>query len=123
MTRSVDPFREKWLGRTLEMPSREFRFEYIRDVVFEDGEIENRREGAYDSGTGYSPVTVVFRAKDDGKFYEFGYQHNSEHGIYDCFENFNDDTVVTLQEVEKVEITTTKWLAVPDARVDLTRSG
>jgi len=101
------------------MPSRNFRFEYINEVVFEQGAVEEQTEGAYDSGSGYSPVTVIFRAKDDGKFYEFGYRHNSEHGIYDCFENFNDDTVLTLPEVEKVEITTTKWLAVPDVRVDL----
>jgi hypothetical protein len=103
--------------------ARQFRFEYIRDVIFEQGEVEYQREGAYDSGSGYSPVTVVFRAKDDGKFYQFKYGVNSEHGIYDCFENFNDDTVVTLEEVEKVEITTTRWQIVPMARADLTGSG
>lgn len=94
------------------MATREFRFEYINDVVFEQGDTVHREEGTYDSGSGYSPVTVVFRAKDDGKFYAFKYDYNSEHGIYSCFENFNDDTVVTLPEVEKREVTTTTWVPV-----------
>ena len=102
--------------------AREFRFEYIRDVVFEQGEVEDSTEGRYDAGTGYSPVTVVFRAKDDGKFYAFEYGYNSEHGIETC-SDFKDDKLVTLDEVEKVEITTTKWLTVPMGRADLRGSG
>jgi len=94
------------------MAKRQFRFEYIREVVFELGDTVYREEGAYDSGSGYSPVAVIFRAKDDGKFYEFEYDYNSEHGIYSCFEQYDDDTVVTLPEVEKREVTTTTWVHV-----------
>lgn len=93
--------------------SREFRFEYIKDVVFEQGEIAHEEEGAYDSGTGYSPTTVVFRAKDDGKFYEFEYGYNSEHGIRTT-EGWSDDKVLTLPEVEQKETITTVWVHVPD---------
>lgn len=93
--------------------SREFRFEYIKDVVFEQDGAVHREEGAYDSGSGYSPITVIFRAKDDGKFYEFEYGCNSEHGIYTT-EGWSDDKVLRLPEVEQKETITTVWVAVPD---------
>ena len=93
------------------MAERQFRFEYIREVVFEIGDTVYRDEGPYDSGSGYSPVTVIFRAKDDGKFYEFEYDYNSEHGIYST-ERWDDDKVVTLPEVEERVVTTTTWVHV-----------
>jgi hypothetical protein len=91
--------------------ARQFRFEYIRDVVFEQGDTVHREEGAYDAGSGYSPITVIFRAKDDGKFYEFEYGCNSEHGVYTT-EGWGDDKLVTLPEVEERVVTTTTWVRV-----------
>ena len=98
------------------MPSRDFRWEYVQDVVFEKGEVVHREEYPYDSGTATSPVMAIFRAKDDGKHYAFEYGYNREHGFYSTA-GWSPDRIVSCREMKKEAITIEKWLSVPDAVV------
>lgn len=102
--------------KRINMPTRNFRYEYIRNIVFEQGDIEEEICKGYDHGGGYENLMVVFRAKDDGKFYAYEYGYNGEHAIFSVHlangsttTRPKDDDTVALREVEKKVIATHSW--------------
>lgn len=88
------------------MANRKFRLEYIRGILERD-EID-RINNNYDHSMAAEFCDVVFKSKDDGKFYAFEYHFNSDVGV-DSFDGRDDDHVVDCYEVEKVTVTTTSW--------------
>ena len=94
------------------MATRHFRFEYLRDLIFELEDVVHKEKGAPDPSSDFTPVAVVFRAKDDGKHYRFRYGHNARYGIYST-EGWDPDRLVECPEVEKVTVSVEKWVVVP----------
>lgn len=96
------------------MPMKVFEWEYIRDKVFERGEVIHSEEVAQLNRV--LSCRAVFRA-EDSRFYEFQYSRSSN-GWY-SFDDWAPDEEVSCPEVQKEVITIEKWLTVPDATVTL----
>lgn len=92
------------------MATRTFRYEFIRSIMETEDEVARISKG-YDHSAAHEEIDIVFRSKDDGKYYAFDYQYNGDHGI-DNFDGANADTPVVCREVEKREVTTTTWVSV-----------
>jgi len=91
------------------MAQRKFRYEFIREVL-DGGEVDRINLG-YDHAAAYEEFHVVFRAKDDGKYYAFDYNYNGDHGI-DNFDGWENDDLVECWEVREEKVTTTTWVKV-----------
>ena len=91
------------------MATRNFRLEFIREVM--DDDVVARISKGYDHGAAMEQIDIIFRAKDDGKYYVFDYEYNGDHGI-DNFDGQDDDHMVPCYEVTKKVVTKESWVRV-----------
>jgi hypothetical protein len=91
------------------MATRKFRLEFIREVM--ECSEEDRIPKGYDHNAAHEDFDIIFRSKDDGKYYAFYYNYNGDHGI-DRFDGWKADDLVEAWEVEKKQVTTTTWVKV-----------
>lgn len=102
------------------MKTREFRVEFLREIANEEQYFPPGANGtrfvaminqSYDHEGGKEDCEIVFRSKDNGKYYSFSYYFNNDVGI-NCFEGVSDDEKILCSMVEKKEVTTTTWVRV-----------
>lgn len=100
-------------GAVLSKVTRKFSLQWMKDedlpwsdmVVFKESEDVGRRW--------MNVVTVVFKAPDDGLYYEFYYDEGkTEYQDNDWYECLDDE--VECIRVEERPVTVTKWLPVED---------
>lgn len=84
--------------------------EQVSAIIWDDSnEFEIVQDGDWISEGKYEFKSVVFKAKD-GLFYEVGADRSGSH-FSDWYYSFEDSGATAVQ-VEKVEVLTTKWVAV-----------
>jgi len=86
------------------MPTRSFRFEFIRELLEGVGTL-HINEGHSEADGNYSDV--VFYMKDDGKHYTF---HESENSFY----NWDDNEILECPQVVEEVVTVKKWKKVKE---------